>query len=352
MKPGWILVETLESDHMSVIGRAGEPRQRTSLERAVQDRLDTGHAPAAEATRWLERTIGETRSAPRACEVTITLKNHQQVHSRIVPITGPTESLFAVWVWLGGGQDCCTVPARTLAFCWDSDTRLAMIPSAHPGQIQSLTAPELFRFVHVPDSLSLIRTLLTPAPGAVWQGSTMLRLADRNQPAHVCMVAGPTPELASLWQGVLFETTSNATATEGSLEAAALDAMQLMAPAAYLALVDLAKMRLIRWITDPLTEVQWKGQVDQRDTPHPEDVQRIFAAAADVLAGRAQHAMVNRIRLRRRGGGWTLVDGVGAILRATTTEDGPPLALVQIQVIGHSDDPDPVPPDDLGHPGL
>ncbi|QHE73470.1 hypothetical protein GFS60_07130 (plasmid) [Rhodococcus sp. WAY2] len=109
-------------------------------------------------------------------------------------------------------------------------------------------------------------------------------------------------------------------------------------------------MRLIDWITDPIPQIQWKGIVDNRDTPHPDDVQRIFHTAGQVFGGHTPRGEVKGIRLRRFGGGWTVVDASGGVLPAA--RDGPLLALVQFDITGTSIEPDPVPPTDDGHPGL
>lgn len=89
--------------------------------------------------------------------------------------------------------------------------------------------------------------------------------------------------------------------------------------------------------------------VDNRDAPHPDDVKRIFEAVAEVFTGKTDRAEVANIRLRRFGGGWTVVNGSGAVIRH---EGGPQLGLIEMKVIGESDEPDPVPATDPGHPGL
>ncbi len=240
-------------------------------------------------------------------------------------------------------------PVSAFAFTWDSHLRLAEFPAALTGGTprSQLTAPEIFRFVEPADGLSLIRALLSSQPGDSWSGAVTVTVGKNNRPGHVVMAAGTPPQPPAKWRGLLFETSTPMAGM--SLEAAALAAIPRISQV-HMVLVDIAKMRLIRWITDPLPDVQWKGQVDQRDTPHPDDVKRIFAAAADVFTGKAESAEVHDVRLRRRGGGWVVVDGSGAIVG--TSDAGPALAVLQLRVTGHSDEPDPVAPTDAGHPGL
>ncbi|MFE3317546.1 GAF domain-containing protein [Nocardia sp. NPDC059195] len=342
---GWTLVETLEPGRLGVVARDHQARERTSLDRVVQDRIASGRAPAREATEWLETLITEMRTHPEMAASERVLRNGQTVHARLVPVIGPGKVLHGVHVWLG--NDAARPerePVSAFAFTWDSRERLAEIPGLTNGSDRSsLTAPEIFRFLEPVDGLALIRALLSPEPAASWSGAVTTTVGEQKRPGHVVMVA----QLPDRWRGLLFETSQSAAAM--SLEAAALAAIPRMSQV-HMALVDLAKMRLLRWITDPLPEVQWKGQVDNRDTPHPDDVQRIFASAAETFAGRTESSVVNGIRLRRRGGGWVVVDGSGAIVRGG--DDGPALALIQMRLVGYSDEPDPVSPTDNGHPGL
>lgn len=350
-KLGWILVETLEPDRVTVLARDEQARSRTSFERAVQDRVG-GKAPAGEAAKWLSELIDQMRPAPIPAEESYTLRNGQELDARLLPVVGPDKALHGVQIWVGPrGEAPAGPPQPTFGFTWDSARRLAELPPALVAGLprSHLTAPEVFRVVETVDAFSMIRALLVAVPRSFCESAVTIRMGDEPMPGHLVMVSGPTDEEAALWRGLLFETAANQ-APPASLEAAALAAIPLMETTVHMALVDLAKMRLIRWITDPPASVQWKGMVDQRDTPHPDDVKKIFEAAATAFSGQAESASVAGIRLRRRGGGWVVADGTGAILRSAV--EGPPLAIVQLRVTGFSDEPDPVPPTDEGHPGL
>ncbi|NKY34891.1 DUF5593 domain-containing protein [Nocardia speluncae] len=349
-KHGWTLVETLEPDRLSVVARDHHARDRTSFERAVQDHIGAGKAPAREAAGWLQELIDDLRRRRETAVAQRVLRNGTVVKARVVPVLAPDDTLHGVHLWLASDDATpAHPPVPAFAFTWDSDQRLAEIPaSLTVGTSRSrLTAPEIFRFIDPVDGLSLIQALLSSQPGDSWSGAVTVTLGEQARPGHLVMVASGPPRATQTWRGLLFQTSA---APAGmSLEAAALAAIPRVSQV-HMVLVDIAKMRLLRWITDPLPEVQWKGQVDQRDTPHPDDVKRVFTAAADVFTGKSDSAAVQGVRLRRRGGGWVVVDGTGAIV--TTPAGGPALAVLQMRVVGYSDEPDPVEPTDNGHPGL
>lgn len=352
LQPGWMLLETLEPSRFSVVAIDHKPRSRSKFDRALIDRLGGGKAPAAEAAAWLETLIVTVRADPKPLAVAYTLRNGMSLRARLIPALGPDGSLHGVHLWLGPPN---TLPDRpplsAFGLVWDSRLRIAEIPALLAAGLpqSTLTAPELFRFLELPDAMSLIKTVLMPAPSAAWDGALSMNIAQRKVPAHAVLVAADSQQQAHRWRGLLFETVPPETAPTPSLEAAALAAIPRMSHM-HMALVDIAKMRLIRWITDPMTDVQWKGQVDQRDTPHPDDVKRIFDAAGEIFGGKADYASVEGIRLRRRGGGWVVVDSAGSLVQ--TSGEGPLLAVIQFQVTGYSDAPDPVPSSDQGHPGL
>lgn len=346
-EPGWTLIETLEG-RATVVARDHVPRRRTSLARAVQDRV--GGKAAVRVTPWLEDLLAEQHGHTAAGTFTCALGDGTEVAAHLVPIPGPDGTLFGAHVWLGRvGDTPEELPRLAFGLTWDTQARIAEIPRALAAGAPRahLTAPEVFRFFDPEDSLGLIRTLLTPAPGACWQGAVTVSGPEGRTPAHALLVAGSTADTAERWKGLLFESPDQM--PRESLEAVALQAIQHLS-GVHMALLDVAKMRLIRWITDPLSEVLWKGQVDQRDAPHPDDVKRIFEAVEGIFTGRADSATVDHVRLRRRGGGWVVVNGAGTILR--TSPDSPQLGIVEFRVIGYSDDPDSVPPTDQGHPGL
>ncbi|WP_051177913.1 GAF domain-containing protein [Nocardia concava] len=350
-KQGWTLVETLGPDRVSVIARGGEPRARTSFERTVTELIGAGKAPGADAARWLRTVIEELRGRPEPRTTSMTLRSGREIHARLLPVVGPDGSLHGIHLWLGTIESApSTPPLSAFGFEWDAQRRIADIPPALAAGTPRtrLTAPEVFRFLEPDDALSLFEALLSQRPDADWDGAVTMAAYGARLPARLVMTSGAGSN-AHLWRGILFETPAAEGIRTESLEAAALAAIPRMT-SVHMAMLDVAKMRLLRWITDPMTDVQWKGQVDQRDTPHPEDVRRIFEAAEGIFTGRTEVVTVPGIRLRRKGGGWVVVDCTGSLMR--TPADSPQLLLAQFHVTGYSDEPDPVPPSDAGHPGL
>ncbi|GAB4590217.1 hypothetical protein [Nocardia sp. IFM 10818] len=118
-----------------------------------------------------------------------------------------------------------------------------------------------------------------------------MNVSRARVPAQMVMTAGAAEAESHLWRGLLFETAPPDGVRTASLEAAALAAIPRMT-SMHMAILDVAKMRLLRWVTDPMPDVQWKGMVDQRDTPHPEDVKRIFEAVEPMFKGEIESGSV------------------------------------------------------------
>ncbi|WP_188491103.1 hypothetical protein [Williamsia phyllosphaerae] len=237
-----------------------------------------------------------------------------------------------------------------MAFDWDTDERVFCVPDgagALVGRPQvevreaGITSADALRFVEVDDTLGLVQAMLADVP-TEWSGSATLR----RPTGPVAVVANliPATEHRGL-SGVLFEVPG-APAT-APVESVAMSTVARMSNV-HVVVMDVSKMRLLRWLTDPPAGVAWKGQRDNRDTPHPDDVARIFAVAAAVLNGSSRRGDLDGIRLRRQQGGWLVVDAVGELVEGSD----PPLLIISMIERGTSDEPDPVPVDDDGHPGL
>jgi len=92
------------------------------------------------------------------------------------------------------------------------------------------------------------------------------------------------------------------------------------------ALMDVEQARLITWFTDPVPGIQWKGTHDDRDTPHPDDVVRIFQTMQRLRTGGEKTAAIPGVRLRRLHGGWTAIDGRITVIPTT----GPMMVLAEM----------------------
>jgi hypothetical protein len=82
--------------------------------------------------------------------------------------------------------------------------------------------------------------------------------------------------------------------------------------------MDITQGRLISWLSDQIPSIQWRGIIDDLDTPPPWDVDRIFAAFARLKNGALQ-VQLDGIRLRRLDGGWSTVHGRATRISATAT---------------------------------
>ncbi len=356
---GWIVVETF-SDTIGVIGVDGRPKQRTSLLRTLSE--GASGRIARTVMEAVEGEIAAWKNSPAEANETLHRVDVGDAATQLIarPLLGPGPDLFGAMIWVGRVGDSPRPPRGVLPFTWNSGHRLVELPPQLPDAFtrgsrydgrRTLTAPEAFRLFEIDNSFDLIRKVLGREPKSFWSGLVKLRRVDASRASmHLAMVSGDASE-PELWRGIIHEVSVPSTGTWESLESATLAAIPTLSGDSYFALVDIKKMRLIRWITDPLPDIQWKGMVDDRDTPHPEDVPRIFAVAADLFAGKKDHGGVSGVRLRRFGGGWTVVDGEGALVRSPDGA-GPQLGLIQLKIVGETNDPDPVPVTDTGHPGL
>ncbi|MBJ7291335.1 hypothetical protein [Williamsia sp.] len=335
---GWTLVDLREPGSPTVLFRGGRVRHRTSLSRALVDAAGTRRAREITnaVSRWADAA---EHAAPEHLEF-------DGVECR--PVDGPAGRIRAAWLATQGSVDA--EPPAAVAFDWDVDARLFRAPAGAGvlvGRPQvevresGITSADALRFVEVDDTLGLVQAMLTDAP-MEWSGSATLRRPD----GPVAAVASLVPAAAHRGlSGVLFEV-SGAPATT-PVESMAMSTVARMSNV-HVVVMDVSKMRVLRWLTDPPAGVAWKGQRDNRDTPHPDDVARIFVVAAAVLDGSSRRGELEDIRLRRQEGGWLVVDAVGELVAGSD----PPLLIISMIERGTSDEPDPVPVDDDGHPGL
>lgn len=331
----WTVVETLgPADTWSVLAIDGKPTEWKSLARALPVGVLAVVTKSHDARAEITQVLAPSRSRKVGDFV------------RALPIPAPDGSTLGVQVWVG--DNTSSEPRTTAGFTFSTDTRLlAFDDSAHDKfQVRRVegrsnwTVPELFRLVEqFDDGLDLIIKTIACEPDDRWLGQLALRTGGRSRTVQLALRNGSDTERTS-WRGFVHELTDTAAPAPVSLEAAALATLRTRGTPVFIALMELSKGRLIRWITDPLPGIQWKGIVDDRDTPHPDDVTRIFDAAGDIVAGRATATKVDDVRLRRVEGGWTVVDAVGTLL---PYGDIPSLALIELTVTGTSDDPDPVP---------
>ena len=338
----WTVVETLgPSDSWSVLFSDGKPAKWKSLARAlpvgVLKVVHEAHDFGAEVQRTLT-PARRRREGDNVCAL---------------PVPGPDGTTCCVQVWVGDEPAGHTPPRTVVGFTYAADTRLLTFdPRAHDlfeigrADRRTWTVPEMFRLVERFDNaMELITKSIASDPGDRWLGPVTLRIGDKIRTVQLAMRNGADADDRLLWRGFVHDLVEIVSTPPVSFEVAALQALRTTRIPVFVALFDLVAGRLIRWITDPLPHVLWKGVVDDRDTPHPDDIPRLFAAAADIVNGEARSASISGVRLRRRGGGWTVVDGVATVL---PYGEAPSLGIIEMTVTGTSDEPDPVPPPSNG----
>ncbi|WP_067891524.1 GAF domain-containing protein [Nocardia vaccinii] len=263
------------------------------------------------------------------------------------PVFGPDGRVYAVQVRCAAAGSKLPAPYSVVAFDYSSQHR--SIHLVHnpfgwdlPESRSHWTVPEAFRHVRRCDgSMELILQTLGPRERMRWAGDVSACVGGTPRRYHMALRNGSGTGLAR-WRGLLHDVTEFLAPEPASVDTAALAALGRQRPGrSHLVLADVEKVRLIRWVTDPVPDIQWKGVVDDRDTPHPDDVTRILAEVGRAVRAHETGGRLSGIRLRRTGGGWTVVDAVGTLV---PTSDSPMLLLIELTVTGYSDEPDPTEP--------
>lgn len=255
------------------------------------------------------------------------------------PVIGPSGAVHAVQLWVGDPDTDPPPRRRVAAFAWSSTSRLIevsaelndeWVQAGIAGRL-TLTAPEAFRYVeHVDDAMTLIAKALDPVAEDHWAGCASIRTAQGLRTAQVAMRSMPTPQQQS-WRGLVHDVTDVAPPAAPSLNSLTLSAMAARGTPTAVALMDVDQGRLIRWITDPIPGIQWKGIADDRDTPPSEDVERIFRSFTELKNGATQ-VHIPGVRLRRLDGGWTTVDARATLIPKT---GGPLVVLAEMTPVDH-----------------
>jgi len=242
------------------------------------------------------------------------------------PVLGPSGAVHAVQLWTGHPDADPPRPANVAAIEWSATSRLIELNAEvrdpaedypYAGRA-SLTAPEAFRHVARFDAaITLIAKALEPVPEDRWDGTATVYGPNTLRTVHLAMRSMPEPHQQA-WRGIIHDVTDIVPPAAPTLDSVALAAaMAGRAPTA-VALMDVSQARLINWFTDPVPGIQWKGTQDNRDTPHPDDVVRIFQTMQRLRTGDEKTAAIPGVRLRRIEGGWTVVDSRVTVISTTT----------------------------------
>ncbi len=316
---GWprtLLVETLASHAApTLIAADGQPCSWAPMPRLGGNRLLTEKVRAI--------VVGVQESA-HPVNVVLGPWRSQRVRVTAWPVVGPSGHVHAVQVWVGQPEATPLRPRQAAAFEWSSTSRLVTLgreltdTEADPaiaGRL-TLTSPEVFRYIsHLEDAMTLIAKALDPLPEDDWEGIATLQAPDGERTVHLVMRSMPAPA-HQCWRGLLHDITDTLTPPPPTLNSIALSAMTARVGPTAVALMDLSHARIITWLTDPVPGIAWKGIIDNRDTPPPEDVVRIFQAFEQLRQG-ARDVHIPAVRLRRLAGGWTTVDAHCTIVPKT-----------------------------------
>ncbi|WP_216897184.1 GAF domain-containing protein [Nocardia alni] len=346
MNSGRVLVETLgggsEDAEWTVLAVDGRPVRWRSILRVlpigVQPLLVQAYRRRARvAARLPARVFGEPGADPTV-----------EVVVAVTPVLGPRDRVHAIQVCYASGGDAMPLPYIVAAVDYSSDERsiyLAANPFGWrlPDGRSSWTVPEAFRFVErFDEAMDLILRTLDPVERLSWAGDLTVRAGDAARRYRLVLRGGAGGERTQL-RGLLLDVTESLAPEPASVDYATLAALgRRHADHSYLALADVHKLRIIRWITDPVPGIQWKGTVDQRDTAHPDDLACVRGELERVLREGLSRNVIENIRMRRIGGGWTVIDVVSTMVPGSQP---PVLLLIEMTVVGHTDDPDPTEPD-------
>lgn len=310
----------------TVVAHGGGPRSWARM-----PRLDGGR----ETERLALEALDEARRSGRPVGRVVGVQERQRRRVSATPVVGPSGAVHAVELWVGDPGLEPPRPSAAVAFEWSSASRLVELNADSGAELvgmagrHSWTAPEVFsRIVRFDAAMSLISKAIAPVPEDRWEGTVTVNAPGGVRTAHLAMRSMPAPQ-EHAWRGVLHDVTDAVPPSPPTLESVAVTGLTAGRGSTAVALMDVERARLITWFTDPVPGIQWKGMVDDRDTPHPDDVVRIFAAMQQLGAGTTTEAAVPGVRLRRRGGGWTVIDARLTVVPVS----GPTLVLAELMPV-------------------
>ncbi|MGW6122178.1 GAF domain-containing protein [Nocardia sp. NPDC055165] len=294
----WQLVETLgTSRDWSMLTAGTAPREWASYQRAVPARLQPLIAAAHETGTPVEQMLPKSRNP------------WSELRFRAVPVLWPDSSVHAVKVWVGP-----EVPADELRVAPFQVDAYARVVRTHPAglgphfgsaPVEYSGAEPFERIERFDRALEFVATLYRSEPRSRWSGVATVHSAIGPRSLLVAARNGDAGQRFT-WRGVSVDVTDSIAPQNKSFEAATLELLRESQPGLYLVIVDTAQVRAVRWVTEPVPGLTWRG-VDERTVPHPEDRPRIAALRAEVLAG-ATRAGLSGLRLAAEAGGWLTVD--------------------------------------------
>ncbi len=315
----WQLVETLgEPDTWSMLTSGTTPREWASYQRAIPARLQPLIAAAYETGAPVEEVLPKSRNSWSESRV------------RAVPVVWPESPAHAVKVWVGP-----EVPEDELSvapFQVDAHERVVRTRPAGLGPhfgsapVEYRGAEPFQRVERFDHALEFVAALHRSEPLSRWSGIATAHSAIGPRSLLVAARNGDAQRFA--WRGLAVDVTASVAPQQKSFEAATLELLRESQPGLHLVILDTAQVRAVRWVTEPVPGLTWRG-VDERTVPHPDDRPRIAALRAEILAG-ATRAALSGLRLAANDGGWLIVDVEVSPLPGGGTE--PAFVLAQLQV--------------------
>ncbi|WP_280261818.1 GAF domain-containing protein [Nocardia wallacei] len=318
----WLLIETLAGpESWSVLTVGTAPRRWKSLARSVPARLLPIVAAARATGRTVERELPPSRQW------------WSRQAARAIPLAGPDGCVYGVQFGVG----VATRRPSVAPFLMDARTRRTEVLSAGLGPAfdrgrSVWVGAESFEHIERFDgALDFVATVSRAEPGSRWMGTCTVRTPTGLRTLLIAARNGDDPHS---WRGLLADVTESVPPQGKSFEAATVDTLVSTNPGLYLAVVDTARVRVIRWISEPLPGLRWTGETDERTLPHPDDRDRILAARNDILAG-APVSTIAGLRLAAHDGDWLTVDAEASPLPFGPPDAGPPqFALIRIELGG------------------
>ncbi|RJO72127.1 hypothetical protein D5S18_23435 [Nocardia panacis] len=317
----WLLIETLgRAESWSVVASGSRPRAWTSFRRAVPARLQPIIAAAHAGGVPLDQVLPQSRHAWSALRLLV------------IPVLGMDGRVCALRVWVGTGeppQATGVAPFRIDAVTRRVDTLPdGLGPHFRGDPISWLGAQSYATVERFDGALEFAATLARSAPDSRWLGTATVRGSTGPRSVLIAARNGDAP--ATTWFGVAVDVTESVPPQPKSFEASTLDLLRAEQPGLYLAIVDTARVRLIRWVSEPLPGPLWSVP-DERTLPHPADRTRILAARNAIRAG-TPHTALAGIRLRTGANTWLTVDvEITPIPGGTPGAQGPEFALLQME---------------------
>ncbi|WP_336085325.1 GAF domain-containing protein [Nocardia sp. SSK8] len=317
----WQLVETLGApDTWSMLTTGTTPRDWASYQRAIPARLRplvaTAHATGAPVDQVLPKSRNPWSEA----------------NFRAVPVLWADAGVHAVRVWVGP-----QAPAEELGVApFEIDARARVVRTMPSGlgphfgstPVEYTGAEQFQRIERFDGALDVVAALTRSEPGSRWSAIATVRSASGPRSLLLAARNSAAERRRFDWRGLAVDVTDSVVPQPKSFEAATLELLRDTQPGLYLVILDTAQVRAVRWVTEPVPGLRWRG-VDERTVPHPDDRARIAAVRAQIMAG-ATRAALPALRLAAENGGWLTADVEVSPLPGSDVV--PTFVLAQLQV--------------------